>query len=136
MYGSLIHNQVVSANPVIAPSEPPAALIQTFQRIANTPIASTSPVPFTLTYLNSSQVMSRDRENEADRLGLLMAAEAGYHPDFGIVAFERFDQRPESNRSLAHSFQIIRDGQREKNGSKATLPRRSLPSLRTGQLRN
>jgi hypothetical protein len=30
--------------------------------------------------------IDRDQENAADKLGLLMAAEAGYHPDFAIAA--------------------------------------------------
>ena len=37
--------------------------------------------------------LSRDEEHEADRLGLLMMAEAGYHPDFAIAGFRRIASR-------------------------------------------
>lgn len=34
----------------------------------------------------ASAKIARDEENAADRLGLFIAAQAGYHPDFGIAA--------------------------------------------------
>src|SRR5579862_2249854 len=37
--------------------------------------------------------MDRDQENEADRLGLVMAAQAGYHPAFGILAARMLRER-------------------------------------------
>jgi hypothetical protein len=33
--------------------------------------------------------LSRDEESEADRTGLMMMAEAGYHPDFILALFDR-----------------------------------------------
>ena len=37
--------------------------------------------------------MDRDQENEADKLGLMMAAEAGYHPSFAIVAARKLREK-------------------------------------------
>lgn len=41
----------------------------------------------------ASAKMERDQENAADRLGLLIAAQAGYHPDFGIAAARLLRQK-------------------------------------------
>jgi len=37
--------------------------------------------------------LSRDEEHQADRLGLLIMAEAGFHPDFAIAGFRRIGAR-------------------------------------------
>ena len=48
--------------------------------------------------------LSRDEEHEADRLGLLMMAEAGYHPDFAISGFRRIAEKSGDRSKIAAFF--------------------------------
>ena len=47
--------------------------------------------------------VSRDEELQADRLGLLMMAEAGYHPDYVLKLMENF-RRHTGDKSKAGTF--------------------------------
>jgi hypothetical protein len=48
--------------------------------------------------------LSRDEEHEADRLGLMMMAEAGYHPDFAISGFRRIAGKSGDQSKIAAFF--------------------------------
>jgi Zn-dependent protease with chaperone function len=49
--------------------------------------------------------MERLEEEEADRLGLLMAAEAGYHPDFAILASRQLRMKSGESSKFAAFFE-------------------------------
>src|SRR5207247_10923094 len=46
----------------------------------------------------------RDNESEADRLGLLMMAQSGVHPDFALLLFRRLEQKTGDESRLAALF--------------------------------
>lgn len=48
--------------------------------------------------------LSRDEEHEADRLGMMMMAEAGYHPDFAIAGFRRIAAKVGDQSKIAAFF--------------------------------
>ena len=49
--------------------------------------------------------MQRDEEHESDRLGLLIAAEAGYHPDYAILAARTLKAKTGDSSKIAAFFE-------------------------------
>jgi hypothetical protein len=48
--------------------------------------------------------LSRDEESEADRTGLMMMAEAGYHPDFILALFDRLRETAGDHSGIVTFF--------------------------------
>ena len=56
------------------------------------------------TYLRGSEKLATDDEHEADKLGLLMMVEAGYHPDFAVNLIRILKERVGEESKAAKLF--------------------------------
>ncbi len=88
-------------------------------------------------YLTAARIseakVDRDAEHEADQVGLRIAAEAGYHPDYAIFAARVLRAEAGESRSLLRSSQLIPVGRRERSGRNITTIRRSPFSAPVGR---
>jgi Zn-dependent protease with chaperone function len=78
--------------------------------------------------------MQRDEEHEADQIGLRIAAEAGYHPDFSILATRVLRETGEQSKLAAffgdHPRWTTREERTERNYDDATsIFERQWPSV-------
>ena len=77
-------------------------------------LQATRPYRVTATILEKK--MERNQEDEADQLGMLIAAEAGYHPDYAIFAARTMrSETGDASKFMAFFSEIIPDGRQGKN---------------------